>query len=62
MPDFKELFKKYKEKWDGFEKSQKIRLILSLVIVLGSVIVATILVTRPNYEKLVSGSSSAIGK
>jgi len=62
MPDFKELFNKYKEKWDGFDKSQKIRLILSLAIVLGSVIVATILVTRPNYEKLVSGSSSSIGE
>jgi len=62
MPDFKALFNKYKEKWDGFEKSQKIRLILSLVIVLGSVIVATILVTRPNYEKLVSGSTAEIGE
>lgn len=62
MPDFKALFNKYKEKWDGFEKSQKIRLILSLVIVLGSVIVATILVTRPNYEELVKGSTSNIGE
>lgn len=62
MPDFKELFNKYKEKWDGFEKSQKIRLILSVVIVLGSVAVATFLVTRPNYQKLVSGSTSEIGE
>lgn len=67
MPDFKqmfnkEVFNKYKEKWDGFDKFQKIRIILSVVIVLGSVIVATFLVTRPNYQSLVSGNASDIGE
>ena len=62
MPDFMGLFNKYKEKWNGFDKSQKLRLILSIVIVLGSVAVATFLVARPNYQKLVSGSAAEIGK
>ena len=67
MPDFKqmfnkEVFNKYKEKWDGFDKFQKIRIILSIVIVLGCVIVATFLVTRPNYQSLVSGNASDIGE
>jgi len=62
MPDFMGLFNKYKDKWNGFDKSQKLRLILSIVIVLGSVAVATFLVARPNYQKLVSGSAAEIGK
>lgn len=53
---------KYKEKWNTLEKSQKIRLIASVVIVLGSVIVAVFLVTRPNYEKIITGEPTAIGE
>ena len=53
---------KYKEKWDGLEKSQKIRLIASVAIVLGSVLVAVFLVTRPNYEKVITGEAKAIGE
>ena len=52
----------YKEKWNAFDKSQKIRIIVSVVIVLGSVLVATFLVTRPNYEKIITGSSKEIGE
>ena len=62
MPDFVKIFNKYKDKWNEFDKSQKIRLILSVAIVLGSVLVATFLVTRPNYGDLVSGNATEIGQ
>jgi len=52
----------YKEKWNALDKSQKIRIIVSVVIVLGSVLVAAFLVTRPNYERIVTGSSEQIGE
>lgn len=52
----------YKEKWNALDKSQKIRIIVSVVIVLGSVLAVTFLVTRPNYEKVITGSSKDIGE
>ena len=52
----------YKNKWDALDKSQKIRLVASLAIILGSVLVAVFLVLRPNYEKVITGTSQEIGE
>ena len=60
MPDFMRLFNKYKEKWNGFDKSQKLRLILSAVIVLGSVASAYLFVKSEVFRNTVTLVSALI--
>ena len=63
MPDsITKFIKTYKEKWDALDKSQKIRLIASVMIVLGSVLVAIFLIMRPNYERVITGTPQEIGE
>ena len=49
-------------KWKGFDKNQKLRIILSAIVILGSAIVAILFVTNPNYTKLISGNVTEIGE
>lgn len=51
-----------KEKWNGLDKTQRLRIILSAAVILISAIVAIVFVTNPNYTKLVSGSVDEIGQ
>lgn len=49
-------------KWKGMDKNQKLRIILSVVVILGSAIVAILFVTNPNYTKLITGTVTEIGE
>jgi flagellar M-ring protein FliF len=53
---------KLKERWNSFDKSQKIRISMSLLIICASIAIAAYLVARPNYEKVISGSAKEIGE
>lgn len=63
MPD--EITKKineYKTKWNTMDKNQKLRIILSVVVILASAIVAIVFVSNPNYTELITASSSEVGE
>ena len=50
----------YKLKWDGMEKNQKLRIILSVLVIVASAVVAVVFVSNPNYTNLISASSTEI--
>ena len=52
----------YRLKWDSMDKNQKLRIILSVVVILASAIVAIVFVSNPNYTELISASVSEIGQ
>lgn len=63
MPEsLTKLFNDLLTKWKGFDKNQKLRIILSAIVILGSAIVTIVFVTNPNYTKLITGSVSEIGE
>lgn len=49
-------------KWKGLEKNQRLRIILSVIVIIGSAIVAIAFVSNPNYTKLITGTVSEIGE
>ncbi|MBP3284519.1 MAG: flagellar M-ring protein FliF [Clostridia bacterium] len=49
-------------KWNGLDKTQRLRIILSVAVILISAVVAIVFVTNPNYTKLVTGSVNEIGE
>ena len=55
------IFNDLMTKWKGFDKNQKLRMILSAIVILGSAIVTIVFVTNPNYTELITGSVSEIG-
>jgi len=52
----------YKVKWDGMEKNQKLRIILSIAVILASAIVAIVFVSNPNYTNLITATVIEIGQ
>jgi len=44
------------------DKNQKLRIILSVVVILASAIVAIVFVSNPNYTELITASSSEVGE
>lgn len=52
----------YKLKWDGMEKNKKIRIILSVIVIVASAIVAIAFVSNPNYTSLITASATEIGQ
>lgn len=48
----------YKLKWDGMEKNNKLRIILSVAVVIASAIVAIVFLTDPNYTELITAAST----
>ena len=56
------IFNDLMTKWKGFDKNQKLRMILSAIVILGSAIVTIVFVTNPNYTELITGSVSEIGE
>lgn len=52
----------YKLKWDGMEKNKKLRIILSILVIIASAAVAIVFVSNPNYTNLITASVSEIGQ
>lgn len=52
----------YKLKWDNMEKNQKLRIILSAIVIIASAIVAIVFVSNPNYTELITASVGEIGQ
>ena len=52
----------YKLKWDGLDKNHKLRIILSVIVILASAIVAIVFVSNPNYTNLITASTTEIGQ
>lgn len=53
---------KYKLKWDGMDKNNRLRIVLSFIVILASAIVAIVFVSNPNYTELITASSNDIGQ
>ncbi len=63
MPEsITKIFNDLMTKWKGFEKNQKLRIILSAIVILGSAIVTIVFISNPNYTKLITGTVSEIGE
>ncbi len=63
MPEsLTKMFNGLTAKWKGLDKNQKLRIMLSVIVILGSAIVAIVFVTNPNYTELITGSVSEIGE
>lgn len=52
----------YKLKWDALDKNQRLRIILSIIVILASAIVAIVFVSNPNYTNLITASADEIGQ
>jgi len=52
----------YKLKWDGMDKNQKLRIILSIMVIVASAVVAIVFVSNPNYTNLITASVTEIGQ
>lgn len=55
-------FDRFLERWKALDRSQKLRWILSIIVIIGSALVATVFIANPTYVKLVSGSVSEVGE
>lgn len=49
-------------KWKALDKNQRLRIILSAIVIIGSAIVAIAFVLNPNYTRLITGTVSEIGE
>lgn len=63
MPeDMSKKLTEYKLKWDGMEKNQKLRIILSVLVIIASAVVAIVFVSNPNYTNLITATVTEIGQ
>ncbi len=56
------MISQYKLKWDAMDKNQRLRIILSIIVIVASAAVAVAFVTNPNYTTLVTASTTEIGE
>jgi len=52
----------YKLKWDSMDKNQRLRIILSVMVILASAVVAIVFVSNPNYTNLITATVSEVGQ
>ena len=50
------------DKWKALDKNQKLRIILSAIVIVASAVIAILFVTNPNYTKLITGTVTEIGE
>ena len=62
MDAISKMISQYKLKWDAMDKNQRLRIILSIIVIIASAAVAVAFVTNPNYTTLITASTTEIGE